>query len=444
MNEEKDLEITEKTSGILERILNKVLTMSGEFKEKITQIYSKENIGTIKKPKLFQSDIILSPNQAEELIDQVVDKVENAGVDVSDIVSETERRRKRKMDGNMKLAWEFPILYFVENEVNRSIIDEALKLIESETCITFKRVNSSDIPKPGLRFFPGEGCYSEVGRRFRNSFQDVSIAKGCESIGTVQHETMHALGSYHEQSRADRDKYLQIYLENIEKKNLFNFFKVELSSAITYDTKYDYGSDMQYSTTSFSINDEPTMLPVEPLYAKTLGVNSGLSFVDVKLLNHYYCMKKCSRPIACANDGYQDPNNCNKCKCVNGYVGDRCDKITPDSEQCGNTNYLVLNEKKLLFVVGEKDCIYHIRTTPGKKLKITVEILAYFPAYETRCELENSLEIKYLVDKTVTGALLCLFDNTTTIISKNDHVIVHHRSSYDKNGVRLKIESIRV
>uniref|UniRef100_A0A0N5BB76 Zinc metalloproteinase n=1 Tax=Strongyloides papillosus TaxID=174720 RepID=A0A0N5BB76_STREA len=445
INEEKDLEITEQTSIVLEKILKKVLPLSSESIGKATQNNNKDN-GTnnsiSKKPRLFQGDVVLNPYQAQDLIDQVVEKVESAGFDVSEITSETERRIKRKMDGNMKLTWEFPILYFVEKEVNGSIVDEALKLIELETCITFQRVNSSNLSKAGLRFFSGDGCYSEVGRRFKNTFQDVSIGKGCETIGTIQHETMHALGSYHEQSRYDRDKYLKVFLENVEKENEYNFLKVDLSSAITYDTKYDYGSDMQYSTTAFSRNEKPTMLPVEPLYAKTLGVNNGLSFVDAKLLNSYYCMKKCRRPISCAN-GYQNPNDCERCKCVDGYVGNRCDKLPPDTEECGVSNLLVLNEKKLLFVVGKKDCIYHIRTTPGKKIKMTVEVLAYFPAYENLCDFENSLEIKYLTDKTVTGALLCLFDNSTTIISKNDHVIVHHRSSGDKNGVRLELESIR-
>uniref|UniRef100_A0A0N5BCV3 Zinc metalloproteinase n=1 Tax=Strongyloides papillosus TaxID=174720 RepID=A0A0N5BCV3_STREA len=418
--------------------------MNGELIENTTDGNDEKN-GTTndinKKLKLFQGDMVLNPNQAEDLLDKVVEKVESTGIQISEIIGERRRRKKRKMDANMKLTWKFPILYFVEREVNGSLIDIALKLMELETCIRFQRVYNIVSLEAGLRFFAGDGCYSSVGRRFTYSFQDVSIGEGCDTIGTVQHETMHALGSYHEQSRSDRDNYLKVFLENVEKENEYNFLKVQLSSALTYDTKYDYGSDMQYSTTAFSRNEKPTMLPVEPLYAKTLGVNSGLSFVDAKLLNSYYCMEKCRRPISCAN-GYQNPNDCERCKCVDGYVGNRCDKLPPNTKECGVSNLLVLNEKKLLFVVGKKDCIYHIRTRPGKKLKMTVRILIYFPGYKTHCKLENSLEIKYLIDKTVTGALLCLFDNSTTIISKGEHVIVHHRSTKVNNGVKLEIESI--
>lgn len=57
-------------------------------------------------------------------------------------------------------------------------------------------------------------CFSSVGNR-RVGKQKLSIGSGCDRIATIEHEFLHALGFWHEQSRSDRDDYVSIIWEHI-------------------------------------------------------------------------------------------------------------------------------------------------------------------------------------------------------------------------------------
>ena len=60
-------------------------------------------------------------------------------------------------------------------------------------------------------------CKSSVGMRYwRDGVQELSLGGGCNAKGTIMHEMMHALGFWHEQSRPDRNQFVEILWENIE------------------------------------------------------------------------------------------------------------------------------------------------------------------------------------------------------------------------------------
>jgi hypothetical protein len=74
-----------------------------------------------------------------------------------------------------------------------------------------------------IRIMSSSGCYSYVG--MQGGQQTASLQAGsCTYIGIVAHELTHALGFWHEQSRADRDNYVTINYQNIQASNEFLIF----------------------------------------------------------------------------------------------------------------------------------------------------------------------------------------------------------------------------
>ena len=61
---------------------------------------------------------------------------------------------------------------------------------------------------------PHHRCFSQIGRS--GGEQIISIGAACTTKGIVMHEIFHALGRWHEQSRPDRDQFVEINYSNIE------------------------------------------------------------------------------------------------------------------------------------------------------------------------------------------------------------------------------------
>ena len=61
-------------------------------------------------------------------------------------------------------------------------------------------------------------CWSYIGRLYwQKGPQILSLGQRCNKKGIIMHELMHAVGFWHEQSRPDRDQYVEVLWENIEK-----------------------------------------------------------------------------------------------------------------------------------------------------------------------------------------------------------------------------------
>ena len=113
----------------------------------------------------------------------------------------------------------------------------------------------------------------------------------CLHVGTIAHELIHALGFFHEQSRADRDNYIKIIEDNIIPDTLSNFQKI--TSGYDYlGQPYDLLSIMHYEWNAFSKNGQATVVSLDDkVELVNAAFKSALTDIDVNELRAYYKCK---------------------------------------------------------------------------------------------------------------------------------------------------------
>lgn len=103
---------------------------------------------------------------------------------------------------------------YIERE--RSSILVAMEIFRKETCIRFihKSYQSQFVE---FKKSKDNGCSASIGYRPKeDSPAEVYFTEEClRRTGVIQHELLHVLGLWHEQSRSDRDDYVEILWENI-------------------------------------------------------------------------------------------------------------------------------------------------------------------------------------------------------------------------------------
>ncbi|TNN62556.1 Meprin A subunit beta [Liparis tanakae] len=217
----------------------------------------------------------------------IFDINEEAGLDLveGDIVLD-ERQTRNSIIGE-EYRWSKTIPYYMEDdlEINaKGVILKAFEQYRLKTCIDFK-------PWSGeanyISIFKGGGCFSSVGNR-RVGKQRLSIGSNCDRIATIEHEFLHALGFWHEQSRADRDDYVTIMWDRISagKENNFKTYNDTTSSAL--GVPYDYGSMMHYSKNAFRNGSEPTIVTKIPAFSAVIGQRMEFSDSDLLKLHRLY------------------------------------------------------------------------------------------------------------------------------------------------------------
>lgn len=224
------------------------------------------------------------------------------------------------------------------NQMEMNVIEAAIQHWRQHTCLTFRPRQPNDYYF--IRFRSDtQGCWSLVGRQAdrMGQGQDVSIGQGCANLNVVVHEIGHVIGFYHEQSRSDRDQYIDIVWSNVLPGFALQFRKESDSS---YNIPYDLTSTMQYPQWAFSkeIFEKSTIVARNPAYQRFLSKNYPLSFRDRLLANQMYqCTTACSTSVgggSCQNGGYMRAtgggyeygggSQCS-CDCPPNYTGPNCE-----------------------------------------------------------------------------------------------------------------------
>ncbi|CAD5215036.1 unnamed protein product [Bursaphelenchus okinawaensis] len=218
-----------------------------------------------------------------------IETVNDYKSDIRGPVADRKRFKRNGVSRTTKLWPQGKIPYAISPHYTtheRALLARAVKQYHEKTCIRF-------VPRVGGEgdyLFIGkvDGCFSEVGRT--SGVQVLSLDNGCMEYATIIHEMMHVVGFYHEHERWDRDAFIDIIWQNIDRGALDQFGKVDLSKTSYYGQPYDYKSILHYDSLAFSKNGFPTMLPKKP--ATTIGNAKDFSDVDLAKINRMY---KCDR-----------------------------------------------------------------------------------------------------------------------------------------------------
>lgn len=288
-----------------------------------------------KESKLFEGDIYI-----EESPEEIV-------TPYGEIESNLLKRGLRR---SQEYLWvDRTIPYEITEAVvhGKEVILAALKEISDQSCLKFVEHKKQ---RNWIRFVDEGSCFSGVGRTFwREGSQKISLAQACLQKGTIMHEVLHALGFWHEQSRPDRNKYVEIFWENIADGEDHNFAKYSAAETNDLKSPYDVQSIMHYGRYSFSKNGEPTIVAIGQK-EKTLGQRARLSNEDATQLNRLYKCKDyhmgsiytswsdwspCDSENGCKNSRQRFCSTDDKTKCPNvGLYGVQTDFKVCSKEEC--------------------------------------------------------------------------------------------------------------
>ncbi len=191
----------------------------------------------------------------------------------------------------------------------RADIVRAIDQLNASTNLCLRPNVPSDADYVEYVYEAGRCGLSWIGKQ--GGRQVIKIGDQCgNTFGSAMHETMHAAGFYHEQSRADRNTYVTIVTGNVDTHRwpsaLGNFTQYTLGRDVG---AYDYESIMHYGATAFAKQDPAhpgqaltTIRVLQP--GHTIGQRDHLSAGDIRSINQVYTTPgNCSHAHTASSSG---------------------------------------------------------------------------------------------------------------------------------------------
>lgn len=223
--------------------------------------------------KVFYNDV------ANSYDNELAEELRKSG----DLVVDDVRRRALGTDPGYLRKWTGGVVPFTFNDEStftnmqkKFIVSELAEFTARAPVITFRMKMPSDDNYVSFNN-NGLGCWSYLG--MVGGGQTINLGKNCVTRRTIQHEVLHALGFWHEQSRPDRDSHVKVLKENVM-PGMLSQFKTR-KSIDSLDSPYDTKSVMHYGMKTFSKNGKNTMEP------GPLG-SAAMTMIDVKQLSTLY------------------------------------------------------------------------------------------------------------------------------------------------------------
>jgi hypothetical protein len=184
---------------------------------------------------------------------------------------------------NFTQLWPNHTVYYTINAglPNQQRVTDAIAHWQANTNLQFvPRTTQANY----IEFISAGECGSNVG--MVGGKQQILLGTGC-TTGNAIHEIGHAIGFYHEQSRADRDNWITINWNNIASGYASQFQTYTQSGLSGFQIgNLDFNSIMLYDSYAFSGNGLPTITTTT---GGTFTVQrNGLSALDIATYNYMY------------------------------------------------------------------------------------------------------------------------------------------------------------